>query len=145
MWLQQQQRFTCNYLRMTDILLLSARCRCRVWAIQWRRAALWNPQAQCGEGDLSGEVKWIQTWFVFPEGDCDKRRSNGLMLKSERAALQIDVALTWNELPEGGKLYSVLGYDSRSSRDGGWGCVLACVSVCLVCLKLFGCLWTSRS
>lgn len=40
---------------------------------------------------------------------------------SERAALQIDVVLTWNELPEGGKLYSVLRYDKRSSRDGGCG------------------------
>lgn len=58
---------------------------------------------------------------------------------SERAALQIDVVLTWNELPEGRKLYSVLGYDKRSSmRWMLWACVSSlCVRVnvgtCIVC------------
>lgn len=120
---------------MTDILHLSTHCRW-AWAIQWCRAVRRHPRAECGEGDLSGEVGWIQTSFVFPEGDCDKRRGDGLMWRSARAAPQIDVALTWNELPEGGKLYSVLGYDSRSSGDGGWGCARVRQSVLCVCLSV---------
>lgn len=58
------------------------------------------------------------------------------MWRSARAAPQIDVALTWNELPEGGKLYSVLGYDSRSSGDGGWGRARVRQSVLCVCLSV---------
>lgn len=42
-------------------------------------ALRWDPQAQWGGGDLSGEVGWIQTSFVFPEGDWDKQRGDGWM------------------------------------------------------------------
>lgn len=54
--------------------------------------------------------------------------------QSERAALQIDVVLTWNKLPEGGKVYGVLRYN-RSSRDGG--CRYALSHLCEGVLVLF--------
>lgn len=79
--------------------------------------------------------------FVFPWRWL-RWSDGGMNAQSERAPPQIDIVLTWNDLPKGGKRYGVVGSDSRWNGDGGCvymcRCTRVCVCVCYVSVRECG-------